>query len=34
MDQRMKPETEIWLVEDNRIFATGVQRAIPAGSPT
>jgi DNA-binding NarL/FixJ family response regulator len=24
----MKTETEIWLVEDNEIFATGVQRAI------
>ncbi len=24
----MKPETEIWLVEDNEIFATGVQRTI------
>ena len=24
----MKPETEVWLVEDNEIFATGVRRTI------
>ena len=28
MNKPMKTETEIWLVEDNEIFATGVQRAI------
>ena len=28
MIEPMKPETEVWLVEDNEIFATGVQRTI------
>lgn len=28
MNMQLKPETEIWLVEDNEIFATGVQRTI------
>jgi DNA-binding NarL/FixJ family response regulator len=28
MNKPMKTETEIWLVEDNEIFATGVQRTI------
>ena len=28
MDKPMKTETEVWLVEDNEIFSTGVQRAI------
>lgn len=28
MNEPMKTETEIWLVEDNEIFATGVQRTI------
>ena len=28
MNKPMKNETEIWLVEDNEIFATGVQRTI------
>ncbi len=28
MNRPMKPDAEIWLVEDNEIFATGVQRAI------
>jgi DNA-binding NarL/FixJ family response regulator len=28
MNHPMKTETEIWLVEDNEIFATGVQRTI------
>lgn len=28
MNMQLKTETEIWLVEDNEIFATGVQRTI------
>jgi DNA-binding NarL/FixJ family response regulator len=28
MDKPMKTETEVWLVEDNEIFSTGVQRTI------
>ncbi len=28
MNEPMKADTEIWLVEDNEIFATGVQRTI------